>query len=179
LPHTNYTFSEISILDTNNVYNDKIYSNVIFTETGAEIPALQTEYSSLMRFQAINRGIPSEAILITEKPVKNTIEERDQSIASLAKQIQGLENDVKYKNLMIAMKDSVIGTQYKTIVTAFYITGDRDQLTKMGIIKKEGGFLWGVLGATTTLASGFSDQSFQPVDKTAEATIDVTERSKR
>jgi len=102
-----------------------------------------------------------------------TLEERDQSIAGLVNQVKGLEKDITEKTELISKKDSVIGTQYRQIVTAYYISGTRDQLSKMGIIKKEGGFLWGLIGSTTTLASGFDDKYFKPIDKTTELEIQV------
>jgi len=36
-----------------------------------------------------------------------------------------------------------------------------------------GGFLWGLLGSTTTLANGFDDKYFKPIDKTQDMTIQV------
>ena len=74
---------------------------------------------------------------------------------------------------MLTQKDSVIDSQYKQISTAYYIAGTKDQLEKMGIIKKEGGFLWGWLGSTTTLASGFDDKNFKPINKLVENNIHV------
>ncbi len=105
--------------------------------------------------------------------LKKSLDERDQSIADLGKRVQGLEQEVNEKNMAITQKDSVIGSQYRVITTAYYITGSRDQLEKMGIIKKEGGFLWGLLGSTSQLGSGFDDKYFTPVNKTVENTIQV------
>jgi uncharacterized protein YoxC len=105
--------------------------------------------------------------------LQKTIEERDQSIAELGKRVEGLEQEVHEKGLMLSQKDSIIGTQYRQITTAYYIAGTREQLEKMGIIKKEGGFLWGLLGSTTILASGFDDKYFKPLDKTSYTTITV------
>ncbi len=106
--------------------------------------------------------------------LKKSLEERDQSIASLGKQVDGLQQDVVMKTQMITQKDSVIGTQYRQITTAYYIAGTRDELEKMGIIKKEGGFLWGLVGSTTTLASGFDDARFKSINKELPNTIQVS-----
>lgn len=102
-----------------------------------------------------------------------TLAGRDSSIAKLNLYVQGLERDVTDKGKLIAQRDSVIRTQFETITTAYYIEGTRDELEQMGIIHNEGGFLWGLLGSTTTLASGFDDKYFKPINKTMENTISV------
>lgn len=112
--------------------------------------------------------------------LKKTIEEREQSITLLSQRVQGLENVVSEKTMLVTQRDSVIdqqhhvlNDQYKQITTAYYITGTRDELEKMGIITKEGGFMWGLLGSSTTLASGFDDKYFKPINKVEESTIRV------
>ncbi len=105
--------------------------------------------------------------------LKQTIEERDKSIADLGNQIQGLQGEITQKNMAIEQRDSVIGDQHRVITTGYYITGSRDQLEKMGIIKKEGGFLWGLIGSTTQLVNGFDERYFKPINKVADNTIQV------
>jgi|GEM_PF-1002562 len=105
--------------------------------------------------------------------LKNTIEERDRAIADLGQRIGGLQQEVTEQSTMINQKDSVIDTQYKQITTAYYIAGTRDQLEKMGIIRNEGGVLWGMLGSTTTLTSKFDDRDFKAINKNVLNTIRV------
>ncbi|MBI1805517.1 MAG: hypothetical protein HYR76_00535 [Ignavibacteria bacterium] len=105
--------------------------------------------------------------------LKKTLEERDRSIADLGKRVEGLQQEVNEKSTMITQKDSVINTQYQQITTTYYIAGTRDELEKKGIITKEGGFLWGLLGSTTTLASSFDERLFKPINKTLHNTIQV------
>ncbi len=105
--------------------------------------------------------------------LKQTIEERDQSIADLGKRVDGLQAEVNQKGMMITQKDSVIDHQYHQINTTYYIMGTRDQLEKMGIIRKEGGFPWGWFGSTTILASNFDDKYFKPFNKEVESSIHV------
>lgn len=105
--------------------------------------------------------------------LKKTVEDRDQAIADLDQRVGGLQLQVNEKSELITRKDSVIDTQYKQITTAYYIAGTRDQLEKMGIIKNEGGVLWGMLGSTTTLASGFDDRDFKAINKSVLNTIQV------
>ena len=105
--------------------------------------------------------------------LKKTVEERDQSIAELTQRVNGMQQDLTVKSQMITQKDSVIDTQYKEITTVYYIMGTRDELEKKGIIKKEGGFPFGIFGSTTTLANGFDDKEFKPLNKTMPNTIEV------
>jgi uncharacterized protein YoxC len=112
--------------------------------------------------------------------LKQTIEEREQTIAQLETKISGLEADLGEKIRQISQRDSTIQVQHstidaqrKTINTAFYIIGKRKDLETKGIIKKEGGFLWGLLGSTTTLANGFSRDNFKSIDRTENSVIEI------
>lgn len=105
--------------------------------------------------------------------LKQTITERDQSIAELSTRVEGLQHDVAQKTEVIEQKDQVIDTQYKTITTTFYISGTKHELEEKGIIKNEGGFLWGLLGSTTTLAPTFDERLFKPFNKEVNTSIQV------
>lgn len=105
--------------------------------------------------------------------LKVSIQDREQSIAQLESRVQGLETAVAEKTRVITEKEGTIGEQQKQINTAFYIVGTRDELKKKGIITDEGGFLWGLLGSTTVLASAIDQSSFIPIDKTTDQTIRV------
>ncbi len=112
--------------------------------------------------------------------LKQTVEEREQTIAQLEAKIGGLETELGEKIKMIGQRDSTIqnqgatiDSQRKTINTAFYIIGKRKDLEAKGIIRKEGGFLWGLLGSTTILANGFNRSYFQPIDRTEQSTIEI------
>jgi chromosome segregation ATPase len=112
--------------------------------------------------------------------MKRTVEEREQSIAALEQRVRSLETEVAEKDRMITERDSTIQVQtstidqqHKQLTTAYYIVGSRSDLEKKGIIKKEGGFLWGLLGSTTMLANGINMDYFTPIAKNEQTTIDV------
>jgi uncharacterized SAM-binding protein YcdF (DUF218 family) len=63
------------IYEAAELYEDKFINHVILTETGVEVTEWGTSYSNLMRFEAIESGIPANAILITEQHVDSTIDE--------------------------------------------------------------------------------------------------------
>ncbi len=105
--------------------------------------------------------------------LKTSIAQREQSIAQLQAQVQGLQDNVAENTRTIARKDSVIDDQKKTINTAFYIIGTKDDLKKRGIITDQGGFLWGLLGSTTVLTDSVDESEFQPIDRTSNQSIQV------
>lgn len=98
--------------------------------------------------------------------LNKTLEERERSIASLENRVRGLEGEVAEKTDLVRKKDLVIDTQQKEISTVYYVVGTKSELEKKGIIRDEGGFLWGLLGSTTILASGLDPSYFTPVDRT-------------
>jgi predicted nucleic acid-binding Zn-ribbon protein len=105
--------------------------------------------------------------------MKQTLVEREQSIAALQTSVQGLEATLAEKTQTLNEKETVIGAQQKQMNTAYYVAGTRAELKEKGIITDEGGFLWGLLGSTTVMASGVDQSLFTPIDKTLDQTIHV------
>jgi hypothetical protein len=105
--------------------------------------------------------------------LKRTLAEREQSIAQLEGKVQGLEATVAENTRTISAKELIIEDQHKRMSTAYYVVGTRDELKQKGIITEEGGFLWGLLGSTTVLASGIDATEFTPIDKNTDQTIHV------
>jgi uncharacterized protein YoxC len=115
--------------------------------------------------------------------LQQTIADREHSIAELQNRIQGLETQVSEKTMQLTQRDSVIEKQHSLIdaqqtrlVTGFYVAGTRKELEEKGIIKNEGGFLWGLFGATTVLTSGFNSRHFNPINKFSDTTIEIDGR---
>ncbi|MBI5216645.1 MAG: hypothetical protein HY960_12910 [Ignavibacteriae bacterium] len=111
--------------------------------------------------------------------LKQTLAEKERSIESLESklkdmniQIQSLEERLAQKTESEQQKEQVISSQKKEINKAFYIVGTFDELEKLNIIKHEGGFL-GLVGKTTTLASGFDKSDFITIDKNEQTTIEI------
>lgn len=105
--------------------------------------------------------------------MKQTLLEREQSIAALQANIQGLEATLAEKTQVINEKETEISKQQKHMNTAYYVAGTRAELKNKGIITDEGGFLWGLLGSTTVMASGVDRSLFTPIDKTLDQTIHI------
>jgi hypothetical protein len=108
--------------------------------------------------------------------LKKTLEEREASIAALEMRVKGLEGEVAQKAEQVRQRDLVIDAQKKEMATVYYVIGTRDELEKKGIIKDEGGFLWGLLGSTTTLAPDYDVSYFTPIDKGRQTTFRVDKR---
>jgi hypothetical protein len=103
--------------------------------------------------------------------LKSDIESREQSIAALKARVGDLETEVSQKAEVIAADQNTIGQQTTKLNEVYYVAGTKDDLKQKGIIRKEGGILWGLLGTTTVLASTFSDADFHALDKTKDQTI--------
>jgi len=113
--------------------------------------------------------------------LKQTIEEREATIAQLEQKITALETEVSTKTQMLVQSDSVIqqqhgiiDAQHSEINRAYYIVGTRRELESKGVIAKQGGWLWGLLGSTTVLSSGIDSKYFYPIDKFQNTTIDIS-----
>ena len=72
---------------------DKYASALILTETGEKEPELGSGYTSLLRTEAIQIGVPNTAILITKTPASSTYEE--------AKAIKQLMEEKNIKSVII------------------------------------------------------------------------------
>ncbi len=105
--------------------------------------------------------------------LKHTLEEREQTLTQMYGKIKDLEFDVAQKTQLVSEKEATIVQQQSVINTGYYIIGTRDELEKLGVIKDDGGFLWGLLGSATILGSGFDNSNFKPIDKTTDASIEV------
>lgn len=105
--------------------------------------------------------------------LKKALEQREKAIAEFEARIQKLDADLKQKDQVIAMRDATIEDQKRQLNTVYYVTGKQSTLKEQGVITSEGGFLWGLLGATKVLASNYNDTKFVALDKRSESTIDV------
>lgn len=105
--------------------------------------------------------------------LKKTVEDREQAIAALQQKMHGLETDLTEKSRLVTEKNAEITAKTTQINTGYYIVGKRSDLEQKGIIAKDGGFLWGLLGSSTILASGLDPKYFTPINKVEERTIQV------
>ena len=105
--------------------------------------------------------------------LKQSLKEREESIAQLEGKVQGLETTVSEKTKVITEKEAQIDDQQKKLSTAYFIVGTRKELKQKGVITDEGGFLWGLLGSTTVMASGVDPTLFTSIDKSKEQAISV------
>lgn len=152
--------NEISIIDSNLQDNKKTIAGL-----QTKINSYKTQYVGLKTMVA---------------NLKKTVEERELAIADLQQRVGGLETQLSEKNRLVSERDSVIQQQHGVIsdqhtklTTSFYVIGTRSELEDKGIIKKEGGFFWGLLGSTTILANGFDTRYFNPLNKFEDTTIRI------
>jgi peptidoglycan hydrolase CwlO-like protein len=106
--------------------------------------------------------------------LKSSLLEREQSIAQLQARVQGLEVTLLEKTATLAEKETQLENQNRRMNTVYYVAATREELEEKGIIKEEGGFLWGLLGSTTVMESGVSAADFTPLDRTKEQTLQIS-----
>jgi DNA repair exonuclease SbcCD ATPase subunit len=143
------------------------------SENRKKLADLETKLkSSKIQYASLNKMVDN---------LRESLDEREQSITLLSERVKSLENDVAEKTKLVAekeavidQKDSMIRDQKDMLNTAYYVVGNKDDLENKGIIKDEGGFLWGLVGSTTVLANGFDNGYFRTIDKSREMTIEVS-----
>jgi len=105
--------------------------------------------------------------------LRKTLEEREASITALEMKVKGLEGEIAEKTEQVHQRDIVIDAQKKEMATVYYVIGTKKELEEKGIVKDEGGFLWGLIGSTTTLAPNFDLSYFTPIDKGRQTTFRI------
>lgn len=138
------------LLDRVTTINENLHANLgRVSDLQAKLNSSKKKYSSLQTMV---------------DNLRKSIEEREQSIASLETRVRGLEGDLATKSALVRERDETINAQRKEMSTVYYVVGTKDELEKKGIVRKEGGFLWGLLGSTTTLAGTLDPSDFTAVD---------------
>lgn len=105
--------------------------------------------------------------------LKKSLDMQEKTVAELKSRIQTLEAEASQKDQTVAGDKATVESLTRQINTVYYVMGNRTELEQKGVITDEGGFLWGLLGATTVLTTNFDDQAFQAADRRTETTIDV------
>ena len=155
---------------TNAETRQKLLHNI--SDIGSALKENRKKIADLqVRVRSFNGKMAGLSTLIGS--LKKSLQEREQSIAQLEGRVQGLEVTVAEKTKVIAEKESVIDEQQRKMNTVFYVVGTRGELKKKGIITDEGGFLWGLIGSTTVMASGVDQSDFTPIDRTKDQIIHV------
>ncbi len=121
------------------------------------------------------KGIGGESASLQKvvEDLKKSLDAQEKSVAELRLRAQNLEAGAAQKDQAIGADKTTVESLTRQLNTVYYVIGDRNELEQKGVITDEGGFLWGLLGATTVLTTNYDDQAFQPLDKRSEMTIDV------
>jgi predicted nucleic acid-binding Zn-ribbon protein len=141
-------------------------------EIGTTLKASRKKITELQSRVKSMRGELTSLNKLVEN-LRQSLQEREQSIAMLQTKVQGLEATVAENTKAIAEKESLIDQQQKAMSTAYMIVGTRKELKEKGVISNEGGFLWGLLGSTTVLASGIDRSLFTAINKSKDQTLSV------
>lgn len=139
-------------------------------EIGSELKDSRKKIADLQARVRAYRGEVANLTALLDR-LKATVQEREEAIAQLKGRVQGLEQTVADQTKLVSEKEKTIDDQKRQMNTVFYVAGTRKELEKKGIITEEGGFLWGLLGSTTTVTSDADLADFKPLDKTMDQTI--------
>jgi predicted nucleic acid-binding Zn-ribbon protein len=155
---------------TNADTRQKLLSNI--TAVGSSLKENRKKISDLqIKLRATHKQYAALNEMV--EGLKQKLQEREQSIAMLEARVQGLEETVLQKTALVTEKEAIIENQAKQMGTAYYVVGTRDELKEKGVIKDEGGFLWGLIGSTTIMNSPFDPSLFTPIDRTKDQVIRV------
>ena len=158
---------------TNAQSRDRLIQNI--NEIGSSLQENRKRVAAIQGHMKQFKGEIAGLNTLVEN-LKASILEREQSITQLQAKVQGLQATMAEKTKLLEEKEGTIGDQQRTLNTAFYVIGTRDELRKKGIISDEGGFLWGLLGSTTIMNTSADQSNFTPIDKTKDQTIQVNGR---
>jgi regulator of replication initiation timing len=100
---------------------------------------------------------------------RTIIETQKNQIADLSAQLQALSDEntaLKSDNVRLTTVTNALTTERDSVVaeqnTAYYVAGSEEELIKMGVIEKVGGFLG--IGKTQVPARSLSPTAFTPID---------------
>lgn len=162
--------SEVPTQITNATTRQVLLGNI--TEIGTALKENRKKIAALQaKVKSLGGQLAGLNTLIAN--LNHSLQEREQSIALLEAKVQGLETTVADKTKAIAEKEGVIEEQRLMMKKAFYVVGTRKELKEKGIITDEGGFLWGLLGSTTVMASGVDQSLFTAIDKSNDQMIQI------
>jgi myosin heavy subunit len=122
--------------------------------------------------------IQNEGFKKTVESLTETVAQKETEIADLKSKLQAMNFTVETLNSRIdtlksvnQAKDQKIASQIEAMNTAYYVLGNKKELTAQGIVKKEGGLLG--IGKTTKVAGDFNKDYFTKIDitKTTEFVI--------
>lgn len=91
--------------------------------------------------------------------------------SKIQEQIDRIQAEIDRTDIMISNLEQAILTnqqkvaeQKKELNTIYYVAGNKKELRDMGITSKQGGVLWGLIGATETVRNDFNHEKFTAMD---------------
>lgn len=91
--------------------------------------------------------------------------------SKIQEQIDRIQAEIDRTDIMISNLEQAIlinqqkvEEQKKELNTIYYVAGNKKELRDMGITSKQGGVLWGLIGATETVRNDFNHEKFTPMD---------------
>jgi uncharacterized coiled-coil protein SlyX len=110
--------------------------------------------------------------------LKRSVAEKEEQVAYLTTRVDSLQTEVTGLNTVVAQTQDTLRTRdlqvedkRRELATIYYVVGDKDQLSKSGIIRSSGGVLG--LGKTVIPAGSLDHAAFTPLDTDRETVIRI------
>ncbi len=143
--------------------------------TNQSLETLEKNQNELKKLRN-ERGLLYSEINSLKKSLNSSNADKEKIQAQIDRlQAEIDRTDVMIANLeqSIAQSQDLIAKQKAELNTIYYVIGSKDQLREMGVTSKEGGVLWGLLGATEQVRNDFNKENFTPMNLADNDEIEI------
>jgi hypothetical protein len=170
----NSSKTELTADKRQQIVEDIKYINTLLEQNKQKIASLNSQLGKSGGTIKVLQGKIAE-LEASVKQSESDITEMKATLVSKNFEIETLNTQNSDLHVAIVQKDEKIDTQTFEMNKAFFACGTYKQLKAKGLLTKEGGFIG--LGKTKSLASSFSDSSFEQIDLTVTKSIPVNSKN--
>jgi hypothetical protein len=170
----NSSKTELSSDKRQQIVEDIKYINTLLEQNKQKIAALNSQLGKSGGTIKVLQGKIAE-LEASVKQSESDIAEMKTTLVSKNFEIEQLNTLNSDLHVAIVQKDEKIDSQTFEMNKAFFACGTFKQLKAKGLLTKEGGFIG--LGKTKSLASSFSDNSFEQIDLTVTKSFPVNSKN--
>ncbi len=167
-----YEIAEITKSNKKNLANVELDPDYATNQSLETLEKNQNELKKLRN----ERGLLYAEINSLKKDLNSSNADKEKIQA----QIDRLQAEIDRTDVMIAnleqsitKSQELIAKQEAELNTIFYVIGNKEELREMGVTSKEGGVLWGLLGATETVRNDFNKERFSSMNLAENDEIEI------
>lgn len=139
--------------------------------TNKSLETLEKNQNELLKLRRERSYLYAEIGSLKDDLKAAPVQSQDNS--KIQEQIDRIQAEIDRTDIMISNLEQAIiinqekvTSQQKELNTIYYVAGNKKELRDMGITSKQGGVLWGLIGATETVRNDFNQDKFTAVDLT-------------